>query len=98
MLSDVPEYAWLKPVVDMLTTSSEHKLMITLCLACHTKVTRTLHLRQEWPSLLRTLWREQHPKGHEQVQLDFTTKKPAAKPVSLFGEKRKQVAEDSLLG
>ncbi len=78
--------------------NSDPKLMITLCLACHAKVTRTLHLRREWPSLLRTLWREQHPKGHEQVQLDFTTKKPAAKPVSLFGEKRKQVAEDSLLG
>lgn len=24
--------------------------------------------------LLLELWREQHPKGHEQVQLDFTAK------------------------
>ncbi len=29
---------------------------------------------------------EQHPKGHEQAQLDFTSKKPAAKLVPLFGE------------
>ena len=65
--------------------NSDPKLMITLCLACHAKVTRTLHLRREWPPLLRTLWREQHPKGHEQVQIDFTSKKPDAKLVPLFG-------------
>jgi hypothetical protein len=38
------------------------------------------------PPLLLTLWRELHPKGHEQVQLDFTSKKPAAKLVPLFKE------------
>jgi len=38
------------------------------------------------PPLLLELWREQHPKGHEQVQLDFISKKPTAKLVPLFGE------------
>jgi hypothetical protein len=28
------------------------------------------------PPLLLKLWREQHPEGHEQVQLDFTSRKP----------------------
>lgn len=37
--------------------------------------------------LLLELWREQHPRGHEQVQLDFTSK-PAAKILSLFGEQQ----------
>ena len=64
--------------------NSDPKLMITLCLSCHAKVTRTLHLHKEWPPLLRTLWREQHPKGHEQVQFDFSLKKPAAKFNPLF--------------
>ena len=38
------------------------------------------------PPLLLALWREQHPNAHEQVQLDFASKKPAAKPVPLFSE------------
>ncbi len=50
--------------------NSDPKLMFTL-LACNAKVTRTLHLKREWPALLRVLWREQHPKGHEQTTLDF---------------------------
>ena len=69
--------------------NSDPKLMITLCLACHAKVTRTQHLQKEWPPLLRKLWREQHPKGHEQVQLNFATQEPAAKPVRLFREEGK---------
>ncbi len=69
--------------------NSDPKLMITLCLACHAKVTRTLHLRREWPSLLRTLWREQHPKGHEQTVLSFSERKPPAKLVPLFEEEPK---------
>ena len=64
--------------------NNDPKLMITLCLACHSKVTRTRHLRREWPPLLRILWREQHPKGHEQTALNFREMTPAAKPVSLF--------------
>lgn len=63
---------------------SDPKLMITLCLACHAKVTRTQVLRREWPPLLRVLWREQHPEGHEQTALDFKERKPAAEAVSLF--------------
>jgi hypothetical protein len=66
--------------------NNDPKLMITLCLACHAKVSRTRFLRREWPPLLRILWREQHPKGHEQTALDFVEKKPAAQPVPLFKE------------
>jgi hypothetical protein len=66
--------------------NSDPKLMITLCLACHAKVTRTLHLRREWPALLRTLWREQHPKGHEQTVLSFSERKLPAKAVPLFDD------------
>lgn len=40
------------------------------------------------PPLLLKLWREQHPEGHEQVQLNFALKKPAAKLVPLFGDER----------
>lgn len=64
--------------------NSDPKLMITLCLACHAKVTRTLVLRREWPPLLRVLWREQHPKGYEQTALNFKDTKPAAEAVTLF--------------
>lgn len=65
---------------------SDPRLLITLCLGCHAKVTRTRYLRAEWPPLLRVLWREQHPKAHEQTPLDFSEKKPAAKLTRLFGE------------
>ena len=64
--------------------NSDPKLMITLCLACPAKVTRTRHLQREWPPLLRILWREQHPKGHEQTALDLSEKKAPAKLVPLF--------------
>jgi hypothetical protein len=36
------------------------------------------------PSLLRELWREQHPLGHEQTALDFKASFPAAKSAPLF--------------
>jgi hypothetical protein len=36
------------------------------------------------PPLLLTLWREQNPKGHEQTNLDFKVRGPAAKSVPLF--------------
>jgi len=70
--------------------NNDPKLMITLCLACHAKVTRTRHLRREWPPLLRILWREQHPKGHEQTALNFREMTPVAKPVSLFEKEADQ--------
>ena len=67
--------------------NSDPKLMmITLCLACHARVTRTQYLQKEWPPLLRTLWREQHPKAHEQTALNFSSRKAAAKRVPLFPE------------
>jgi len=61
-------------------------LMLSLCPGCHAKVHRTKAVLSAMPPLLLGLWREQHPNGHEQVQLDFTSKKPAAKPVRLFPE------------
>jgi hypothetical protein len=64
--------------------NSDPKLMITLCLPCHAKVGRTQFLEKEWPELLRILWREQHPEGHEQTSLDFKMQSPAAVAVPLF--------------
>jgi hypothetical protein len=63
-------------------------LMISLCPGCHAKVHRTKAVLSAMPPLLLKLWREQHPKGHEQTVLDFTTKKPMATRVPLFVEKR----------
>ena len=57
---------------------SELDLMITLCLAHHAMVGRTLVLLEDWPELLRVLWREQHPDAHEQTALNFSTLGPAA--------------------
>ncbi len=54
-----------------ITGKSELDLMITLYLAHHAMVTRTLVLLENWPKLLRVLWREQHPEAHEQTALDF---------------------------
>ena len=66
--------------------SSNPAKMLTLCLACHAKVTRTLYVERDWPELLRVLWREQHPDGHEQSPLDFTKLTPAATRMPLFRE------------
>lgn len=68
--------------------NNDPKLMITLCLACHAKVTRTQFLCREWPPLLRLLWREQHPRAHEQTTLDFIEKRTAARRVLLFGDEQ----------
>ena len=57
--------------------------MITLCLAHHAMVTRTLVLLEDWPELLRVLWREQHPGAHEQTVFDFATLGPRAQQTSL---------------
>ena len=46
-------------------------LMISLCPGCHAKVHRTKVVLSEMPLLLLILWREQHPEGHEQTNLDF---------------------------
>jgi hypothetical protein len=60
--------------------------MLSLCPACHAKIHRTKAVLSLMPPLLLELWQEQHPKGHEQAQLNFASKKPAAKPVPLFRE------------
>ena len=64
--------------------NSDTAKMLTLCLACHAKVTRTLYVQDDWPEFLRVLWREQHPGGHEQSALNFSAKLPPAKHVPLF--------------
>ena len=51
-------------------------MMLALCPSCHAKVHRTKAVLSTVPPLPRELWREQHPKGHEQAQLDFTIKVP----------------------
>ncbi len=58
--------------------------MLTLCPGCHAKVTRTAVLRINWRPLLRTLWREQHPRAHEQGQLNFRAPQPALATALLF--------------
>jgi hypothetical protein len=60
--------------------------MLTLCLPCHAKVTRTFYVQDDWPGFLRVLWREQHPEGHERSALSFATTAPEAKNVLLFKE------------
>ena len=68
-------------------------LMIAPCPGCHAKVHRTKAVLTAWPRLLLELWREQHPTGHEQTTLNFNLKKPPAKPVPLFVEKREPVSK-----
>lgn len=46
-------------------------LMLSLCPGCHAKVHHTKAVLSVWPLLLLTLWREQHPAGHEQRVIDF---------------------------
>ena len=56
-------------------------LMISLCPACHAIVSRTRVMRRPMPPLLLELWREQHPKGHEQAVLSFEDAGMVATPV-----------------
>jgi hypothetical protein len=48
------------------------------------KVHLTKAVLSRMPPLLLELWREQHPKGHEQTMLDYTVKTPEARSVPLF--------------
>ena len=66
--------------------NSDPAKMLTLCLACHAKVTRTFYVQDDWPEFLRVLWREQHPDGHEQTGIDFAALPPLPVKVPLFGE------------
>lgn len=61
-------------------------LMISLCPGCHAKVHRTKAVLSEMPPLLLELWREQHPRGHEQTALNFRVATPAAQAIPLFRE------------
>ncbi len=66
--------------------------MLSLCPGCHAKIHRTKAVLSAMLPLLLELWREQHPKGHEQKQLDFSLKKSAAKLVPLFGSEKESSA------
>ncbi len=61
-------------------------LMISLCPACHARIHRTQAVLSEMPDLLLELWRELHPRGHEQTALDFRWRAAEARPVPLFNE------------
>lgn len=73
--------------------NSDPRLMITLCLADHARVTRTQFVQDDWHPFLRQLWREQHPQGHEQTMLDFTVASPPATPIPLFVDMRISAAD-----
>lgn len=69
--------------------NNDPKRLLSLCLACHAKITRTQVVRRDWPPLLRLLWREQHPNGHEQTRFDFGANTRVPEPVPLFGDLRR---------
>ena len=64
--------------------NSDPTKMLTLCLPCHAKVSRTLYVQDDWPEFLRVVWREQHPDGHEQGALNFAVAAPKARNIFLF--------------
>ncbi len=66
-------------------------LMISLCPGCHARVHRTRTVLRHMPPLLLELWREQHPKGHEQITLDLIGRQPAERPAPLFLEEEQEV-------
>ena len=68
-------------------------LMISLCPACHAKVHRTKVVLAAMPPLLLELWREQHPKGHEQTRLNFAARKLAARNLPMFGEGKSETGK-----
>lgn len=71
-------------------------LMLSLCPACHAKVHRIRAVLSAMPPLLLQLWREQHPRGHEQVQLNFTISRPAARPIRLFKNDAEELPAEPL--
>lgn len=64
--------------------------MISLCPACHARIHKTRMVLSEMPKLLLELWREQHPRAHEQTMLDFQVQKPTIQSVRLFSERREE--------
>jgi hypothetical protein len=70
-------------------------LMISLCIACHDRVHKLSMLDDsEASELFRVLWREQHPKGQEQYELDFTKKLPEPDTGLLFGFRSNTIVFD----
>lgn len=63
-------------------------LMISLCPACHAKVSRTGAVLSHMPPLLLELWREQHPRAHEQTALNFKVRPQPSRTEPLFEEER----------
>ena len=61
-------------------------LMISLCPACHAKVHRTRAAVRLMPALLLKLWREMHPKGHEQTALLFNAPEVMRRTPYLFAK------------
>jgi hypothetical protein len=64
--------------------------MISLYPACHARIHKTRVVLLEMPKLLLELWREQHPRGHEQTMLNFQIQRPIVQPVRLFSERREE--------
>jgi hypothetical protein len=64
--------------------NSDPSKMLTLCLPCHAKVTRTFYVKITGRSFLRVLWRERHPDGHEQRALNLGLESVPARNVHLF--------------
>ena len=63
---------------------SKLHLMITLCAAHHAQVERLQVAAKPMSLLLLTLWREQHPHGHEQTTFRFNAQLDPQKIASLF--------------
>lgn len=59
-------------------------MMLSLCPGCHSRVHRTKAVLSQMPPLLLQLWREQHPRGHEQTTLNFTAPSLHAVSAALF--------------
>lgn len=61
--------------------------MISFSPACHAKIHCARVVLRMMPPLLLELWKELHPKAHEQTALDFSPLRPPAKAIALFAAK-----------
>ena len=69
---------------EMIVHTGCRALMIALCPGCHAKVHQTKAVLTVWPCSLLKLWRDQHSTGHEQTMMNFSLRKPPAKPAPSF--------------
>jgi hypothetical protein len=70
-------------VVHHRSGDNQKRRLITLCIGCHVRVHRYRGLRRWVPEVLLKLWRERHPRGPVQLQLQFCVKpqvSPRAQP------------------